>query len=86
MIFTILGVCIALAVPMSNFAAAYSAVPPVGPLTPAILGWGIVLFLTAVGSIILTLHHEIDSWGCLVAGIGTPTFLVIIMTALLPHL
>ena len=86
LIFTILGVLIALAVPLINFGTAYSAVPPAGPLALPIIGWGAALLLTAIGSIFLTLHHEIDSWGCLVAGIGTPTLLVTIMTALLPHL
>ena len=85
-IFTILGVGIALAGPITNFATAYSAAPPTAPLVIPILGWGLALLFTAIGSIILTLRHEIDAWGCLVAGIGTPTLLVIIMTSLLPHL
>jgi len=85
-IFTVLGVAIALALPLTNFAAAYSAVPPAGPLALPVFGWGVALLLTAIGSIFLTLQHEIDAWGCLVAGIGTPTLLVTIMTALLPHL
>lgn len=85
-IFTLLGVAIALAVPLTNFGTAYTTAPPAAPLALPIIGWGVALILTSVGSIFLTLHHEIDSWGCFVAGIGTPTLLVTVMTALLPHL
>jgi hypothetical protein len=85
-VFTVLGVLIALAVPLITLATTLSTNPPPAPLTPLVLAWGIALGLTAVGSIFLTLHHEVDTWGCLVAGIGTPTLLVVVMTGLLPHL
>lgn len=85
-IFALLGVLIALTVPLITLANALSTNPPPPFLSPLIVAWGIALVLTAIGSLYLTLHHEIDVWGCFVAGIGTPTLLVIVMTGILPHL
>jgi intracellular septation protein A len=84
--FTLLGVFIALAVPLITLTTALSTNPPPPSLSPLVIAWGVALLLTAIGSIYVTLHHEIDVWGCFVAGIGTPTLLVIVMTGILPHL
>src|ERR1700692_557171 len=85
-ILTLLGIVLALSVPMTTLITNLSAAPPPVGVGPIVAAWGIAYLLVAIGSLILTLHTEAELWGCLVAGIGTPTLLVVIMTALLPHL
>ena len=76
LIFTILGVGIALSLPLKSLLV---AAPPPAAIEVSVLTWGAALVLAAVGSIFLTMHNEVDAWGCLVAGIGTPSLLVILM-------
>jgi hypothetical protein len=82
----LLGVAIAFAVPVINLINSISGTPPAAPLAIAIWAWGAILFLAGVASVTFTMHHETDLWGSLVAAIGIPSFLVVLMTGLLPHL
>jgi hypothetical protein len=80
------GVGLALSVPTTTLITNLSAGALPAGLEPAVIFWGSAYLLAAGIGLILTLHTEVELWGCLVAGIGNPTLLSVLMTGLLPHL
>ena len=70
------GACIGLAAPSINFFNAYRTTAPGAALYPSVIGWGIALIVTGVLGMIVALHHEKDIWGCILAGVGTPSALL----------
>jgi hypothetical protein len=80
----IVGATIAVATPALNCVKAVSAAPPEGAIVFSVFGWGILIFLTWIGAIVLAMHYEHDPWGSFVSSVGTPTLLIALIT--LPQL
>ena len=76
----ILGASIAIATPAVNCAKAVQIAPPSGPIAMSVIGWGILIFASWLGSIVLAMHYEHDPWGSFVSSVGTPTLLIALIT------
>lgn len=83
---TLVGTSIAMATPVVNIGTALSGGASVQPLAIIVWAWGIVLFLTAVTSVVLVMHQMPSLLGCFLASLGAPTIVITFLTVVLPHL
>jgi hypothetical protein len=84
LIATAAGIGATLGGPAVTCIKAVSQTPPAAAIAPAVWGWGCLLFLGALASIVITMNNEHDMWGCFISGIGIPALMVALIS--LPHL
>jgi hypothetical protein len=81
---TVIGIGLTLGGPVVTCFNAVSNAPPAGPIAAAVWGWGVLLAVGALASIVITLHNEHELWGCFISGIGIPALVVALIN--IPHL
>lgn len=80
----LVGSTIAVEIPVLNCIKVVSHSPPEAPILPAVVLVGVAIAVVWLVGIVMAMHHETDMWGHLVAGVGTPTLLLALIT--LPQL
>lgn len=78
------GISATLAAPVVNCITAVSHSPPAAPIAVVVWAWGVLLIISALASIVITMHNEHDVWGCFISGVGIPALMVALIN--LPHL
>ena len=81
---TVVGIGATLGGPIVNCVNAASQTPPSAAVAPVVWGWGCLLLIGAIASVVITMTNEHDVWGCFISGIGIPALIVALIS--LPHL
>lgn len=84
LIATVIGICATLGGPVVTCLNAVSHTPPAAPIALVVWGWGCLLVIGAIASIVITMNNEHDVWGCFISGIGIPALIVALIS--IPHL
>lgn len=76
----VFGASVAVASPGLNCIKAIGATPPAGPIAVSVVVWGVLILGAWLGGIILAMHYEHNPLSSFVTGVGTPAFLIALIT------